>query len=493
MIRTIGTEPGLSKIRVFNAAGRVSYSTDSLEVGVVVDRKAEACIGCHENDGPSTTLPETARSRYLRAADGSRVLALTQPIRNEPACSEADCHAHPRERQILGVLDTQLSLADLDRQAQAMTRALAVWLSISLALVIVLSIAFLEGLVLRPIGKLRAMTNRIARGDLDHEIKVETQDELGELAGAFNRMTGELKEARHELTEWGRRLELRVEEKTKELERAHEHVIRVERMASIGKLAAIVAHEINNPLAGIRTYALLLQRRAQREAAARAAQETPGAGATAAPANGGDAPDILGTIASEAGRLGDIVRNLLQFSRPSPLKVAPQTAAEIAQRAVRLVQHQIDMQNVELVLDVDPTVGEIQCDGAQIQQALIALLMNALEAMREGGRLELIVRSAGDKVEIRVGDNGIGMDPGTLAHVYEPFFTTKESTSANGLGLAVVYGIVTRHHGTIAIDSAPMRGTTVTMLLPRSVQEPREAPSASPEKEEPKWSHSMTS
>ena len=486
MIRTIGTEPGLAKIQVFNAAGRVCYSTDSLEVGTEVTRTAEACIGCHPPGATRSTLPPSARSRYLKAADGSRILALTQPIRNEPACSEAGCHAHPPEQQILGVLDTQLSLAELDREAQAMTRALVLWLSISLAMVIALSVAFLEGFVLRPIGKLRHMADRIAHGDLDQEIPLITRDELGELATSFNTMTTELRDARHELTDWGRRLELRVEEKTKELERAHEHVIRVERMASIGKLAAIVAHEINNPLAGIRTYAILLQRRVTRQREA--------AGPTEAAAD--DTPEILGTIATEAGRLGDIVRNLLQFSRPSPLKVTSQPIEEILRRALRLVQHQIDLQNVDLTVTVDADAGALECDGAQVQQSIIALLINALEAMREGGRLEVSARAQNGRVEVKVADNGVGMDPGTLAHVFEPFFTTKESTSANGLGLAVVYGIITRHHGTISIDSTPMRGTTVTMLLPRTVAEATDSASeraASNLEEEHKWSHTMTS
>ncbi|MBK8229625.1 MAG: HAMP domain-containing protein [Candidatus Eisenbacteria bacterium] len=475
MIRTIGSEPGLTKIRIFNSDGQISYSTDSLEVGRVVDRAAEACIGCHEDNGIRSVLPESARSRYLRAGDGTRILALIQPIHNEPACSNAACHAHPPEQQVLGVLDTQMSLAELDAQAAAMTRSLLIWLLISLSVVLLLSIGLLEIFVLRPIGKLREMTRRITHGDLDHEIPVTTTDELGEFATSFNVMTRELREARGELTAWGRTLEQRVHDKTAELERAHEHVIRVERMASIGKLAAIVAHEINNPLAGIKTYAVLLQRRLARAREASA----PPTGAL------DDTPEILGTIANEAGRLGDIVRNLLQFSRSSPLRVSAQSIDDIIRRSIRLVQHQIDLQSVELNLEIAPEVASLECDGAQIQQAMVAILINALEATREGGALEITARPCDDRVEIRIRDNGVGMDAETLAHAFDPFFTTKESSSSNGLGLAVVYGIVTRHGGSITLESTPMQGTTVRLLLPRVI--------AAKDAKEETWSPAMTS
>jgi len=230
----------------------------------------------------------------------------------------------------------------------------------------------------------------------------------------------------------------------------------MERMASMGKLAAIVAHEINNPLAGIRTYARLMLKRLQRRA------EEPAGTKAEDPA---DTAQMLSQIESESARCGEIVKNLLQFSRPSRPREEACDVNDLVSGSVRLVQHQIELQGIARELDLSERLDPIVCDPQQIRQALIAVLINACEAMPHEGTLRVATApDPGGGVRILVGDSGIGMDEETRKHVFEPFYTTKEGGA--GLGLAVVYGIIRNHGGRVEIESSPGNGTQITFHLP---------------------------
>jgi two-component system NtrC family sensor kinase len=306
-------------------------------------------------------------------------------------------------------------------------------------------------MVNRPVKRLIVGTKRVAAGELDYKIRVSSQDELGELASSFNRMTAELKGANNEINEWAKTLETRVDEKTAELKRAHEHLIHVERMASIGKLAAIVAHEINNPLAGILIYAKLLLKKIAGDGSAEESKQ------------------YLSMIASESARCGDIVKNLLQFSRQNKVNLEPNDINEIISQSLRLIQHKVDLMGFTTEVRLDPAVNHVVCDAQQIKQALVALLINACEAMKQGeGVLRIESRRLPSRraVEIEVSDNGVGMDKDTKSQIFEPFFTTKEQGKGVGLGLAVVYGIVNGHSGDIEVRSSPGMGTTFVIRLP---------------------------
>ncbi|HVN77752.1 MAG TPA: ATP-binding protein [Terriglobia bacterium] len=456
-ITTIGAQPTISKIRIFNKEGRISFSTDKSEVNSFVDKKAEACYACHAQEQPLVKLNRPDRIRIYSRPNGERIIGLINPVENEPSCYAADCHAHPENQRVLGVLDVTMSLAKVDEmKAQGQRRMVA---SFVVGILISMGIVglFVWFLVHRPIKELIAGTQLVAAGNLDHKIKVSSHDQLGELAESFNRMTDELKRAYAEIRSWAKTLEARVEQKTAELKRAHEHMIQVERMASIGKLAAIVAHEINNPLAGILTYAKLLLKKIRNNGAPTAEAVT--------------ASQYLEMIASESARCGEIVKNLLQFSRQTSIDLQPHDINEIVLQSLKLVQHKIHLMNLEVRTQFEEHIPPLVCDSQLLKQALLALFINACEAMtQDGGTIEIISSYLPERkaVEIRVHDNGVGMDEETRKHIFEPFFTTKEQGKGVGLGLAVVYGIINQHSGEIEVESARGQGSTVTIRLPQT-------------------------
>ncbi len=325
-IKMMAGEPGMEKIRIFDQEGRITYTTDAAEQNHVVDKTAEACYACHAQSQPLARLNRPDRFRIYRNAAGARVLGIISPIENQPACSNAACHAHPAEQQILGVLDTNLSLAKADVQVAESSRRMLAYTGCALLLIALLSWFFIWQVVGRPVKALERGTERLSAGDLGYQIHVQSKDELGELANSFNDMSRQLQTEHNENLSWTRTLEERVEQKTRELKRAHEHALHTEKMASIGKMAAVLAHEINNPLSGILTYAKLLRKWTDRE-------EMPcdDSGRNRRK----EICDSLDLIASESRRCGDLVRNLLTFSRTTPMNLQPANLNQVVERSLR--------------------------------------------------------------------------------------------------------------------------------------------------------------
>ncbi|HEV2469100.1 MAG TPA: ATP-binding protein [Candidatus Sulfotelmatobacter sp.] len=453
-IKTMADQPGMEKIRIFDQDGRITYTTDPAEQNHVVDKTAEACYACHAQSQPLAKVNRPDRFRIYRKASGARVLGIITPIENQPACSNASCHAHPAEQQILGVLDTNLSLAKADQQLAESTRELIVYTACALLLIVLMSWLVVWRVIGKPVTALQKGTEKLASGDLGYQIDVHSHDELGELASSFNGMSRELEAEHNENVAWTRTLEQRVERKTAELKRAHEHALHTEKMASIGKMAAVLAHEINNPLSGILTYAKLLRKWIDQSDGVQSKRR--------------EICDSLDLIASESRRCGDLVKNLLTFSRTTPMNLQKANLNQVIDRSLRLVQHQFDLAGIQVQQQLDPDLPAVLCDAAQIEQVLLALIMNALDAMPQGGNLWLTSFYNGEEnaVRIVVRDDGAGIPADILPRIFEPFLTTKETGRGVGLGLAISQSILERHHGKIEVQSEVGRGTTFTVTLP---------------------------
>jgi two-component system NtrC family sensor kinase len=427
IITTIGKQEGIQKVRIFNKEGAIIVSTDPADVGRMVDKNAEACYACHAANQPLERIDVPERMRIFRPPGSDRILSIINPIYNEKSCWESDCHAHEPEKKVLGVLDISMSLREVDRETRASQNHWILFGTVAIAAVSLMIYFLVNRIVLKPVHQIVAATHKVAAGDLQYRVALDKRDEIGQLASSFNDMTRKLSEAQRQ-------------------------VYQSQKLAAVGQLAAGVAHEINNPLTGVLSFSSFLLKRAQ------------------------DKPEFkedLEVIVRETKRCRGIVQGLLDFARQSPPEKHESDVGDIAERAVRIVKSQIDPVRVVLKKEVHPGLPKIHADANQIQQVLVNLLINANDALSHGGTLTLTVRPAGNDatppkpegVEILVGDTGCGIAPENLPKIFDPFFSTK-GPKGTGLGLAVAWGIVEKHNGTIEVDSEVGRGTTFRVVLP---------------------------
>jgi two-component system NtrC family sensor kinase len=299
--------------------------------------------------------------------------------------------------------------------------------------------------ITKPVNDLLLATKRVARGDLAHRVRIETKDEIGQLSDSFNRMTAELEKATRNYEILTRTLEVKIREKTRELREAQDQLIQTEKMSSLGKLSAGIAHEINNPLTSILINSHLIA-------------ETLGENIRLR--------ENLDLIIEETSRCAEIVKGLLEFSRQTPAEKEPMNINDVIRKTLLLLRSQILMHKVEILEDLEPELPILMADVNKIEQVLTNIILNALDAMRDGGILTIRSRTSGDDfVEIDVQDTGHGIPEESLGKVFDPFFTTK-GTKGTGLGLSVSYGIIQQHDGKIAVRSEVGTGTVLTLRLP---------------------------
>jgi len=457
IIEAVSRTRSIEKIRIFDKEGEIITSTLPSEVGARVDKTAEACYHCHAANRPLQQIPGSDRHRIYRSPDGHRILGTIDVIRNEPVCSNAACHAHPAAVTVLGVLDISYSLDALD--ASERSDFLAVFgIAACLALVIFLAVTLLVNrLVYQPLGDLEAGARLVSAGDREHMIPVRRPDEIGHLADSFNRMTLALKDSERDLAEWAHTLEQKVEEKTAELRVAEAKTVQAEKLASVGLLAAGIAHEINNPLTGVLTFAHLVR--------------------VKLPEGSAEAED-MDIIIRETKRCAGIIRRLLDFAREKKPEISRGDLNTVIRETIQFVEHQAGFQNVVFAVELDPQLPAISMDPNQLKQVIMNLVVNARDAMGERGRLAVRSRrspslfSAGlghravPAVELTFTDTGCGIPAEDLTKIFDPFFTSKEPGKGVGLGLSVGYSIVKAHGGTIDVESEVGRGTTFRIVLP---------------------------
>jgi len=549
-INSIGTQPQIRDVRIINKIGEIIYSSDSTNINKMVDKRAESCYACHAEDKPLEQISITERTRIFRVhPDSNRVIGIITPIYNEKSCWQAECHAHPRDQKVLGVLDVSISLADVDK-----TILRSEWEIVIFAMVAILAVGLLIGYFVRrwvslPVNDLLGGTQQVSAGNLNYTIKDLGEDEIGKLGQSFNNMTKKLSEARMQL-------------------------FQSDKMASLGRLAAGVAHEINNPLTGVLTYSSFLLKRTK------------------------DNPEFqedLKVIVRETLRSREIVKSLLDFARQSVPKKNSADINEIINKSISVIENQLAINNVKIEKNTNSNLPKITVDANQMQQVFINLFVNASDAMEKNGgtislstqqislspfgtaqikkaacskrhslldnevkidglpSIKVKVRSNGDEniihidpvygrlrdiynqdyiekkeaqyvcpecnislleenkscpkcgspilffdtgeqgfyevcshkgctwakwdfvdsaglkefIEIKISDTGYGISRDDLTKIFEPFFSTK-GQKGNGLGLAVIWGIIDNHNGTINVESEVGKGTTFTIRLPLS-------------------------
>jgi two-component system NtrC family sensor kinase len=439
VMQTIALKQGIDRIRMLNRNGQVMFSTNA------------------EDRQPVIEPPQTGPNGWsiFRGPDGRRRLDMITRIYNEPSCSQAECHAHPAGLKVLGALDLQLSLDTVDREVASMKYRVLLVTGVEVALISLFIIYFTRRFLSRPIEKLIEGTKAVSAMELDKPIDmVGSSEELDELARSFDLMRERLRSAMGEINQFTQNLEIKVEERTRQLQAAQKKLLHSDRLASLGQLSASVAHEINNPISGVLNLSMLLQRMLKDDGVP--------------PARIEEFRKYLAQVTNETARVGRIVSDLLAFSRRSKPQRAPADLNRIVKTTLSLVQHKLKLSNVEVETALREDLPAAQCDPQQIQQVVLNLLLNAAEATQSRTERKVAVAtSAVDGiVTATVSDNGEGIAPENIAKIFDPFFTTKPEGKGVGLGLAVSYGIIQAHGGDIEVKSRVGEGTTFTVSLP---------------------------
>jgi two-component system NtrC family sensor kinase len=459
-IDVINTLPGIEDLNLYNQNEDVVYSSWSdSENG----HGNPNCKDCHESI--SALFPGTERSFRIISMDSDcemtqkdydyRLLMIHSPILNEPSCYTAACHAHSENDRVLGSFVIRIPMDALDTAITESSNDFFLLAAFSTLLLIIFLIFYTRRTINRPLEEIIQASEAVSRGDRSTRMNINSSQpqDVQLVSETFNKMLDNLQEANDELKNWSHQLEDKVQKKSEELTEIQKEMIHVERMASLGRLSSSVAHEINNPLSGVLTYTKLVHKQMN-------SLEF-------------DEKDkkpmlkYLKVIEDETKRCGSIVKGLLDFSRKDQLEFSNSHLHRLLNEAYQLMEHQMRISNIEFKEDYSASEDLIKCSENQIKQAVIALLLNANEAVVEDGEVRIRTSNPNPKqILLVVIDNGPGIAPGDLPHVFEPFFSAKEKVSGIGMGLAIVHGIVQSHHGKVEVHSEPGAGTTISVLIP---------------------------
>ena len=445
-VEDIGKTEGVLYVRIFDNKGRVAYSSKKEDIGTVLHTSAPACKSCHLGPGP----PEVKGSwSFKKDPEGYRIMNIIQPIYNKPACYTSSCHAHTIEQKVLGLVESDLSLKYLDRRIKQHRTVLTIYVLGVLSISAVVLGIILWNIISKPIQILRKGMRRVAEGELDYTVNIDTRDEIGELAKVFNAMTSELSKAKKELIDWGKKLEKKVEEKAEEIKKTQAQLIHSAKLASLGKMAAGVAHELNSPITGIVTFGHLLLKKFS---------------------EGSQESDDIKVIIEQADRCSNIIKGLLRFSRADTAEKEPVNINDVVKNALKLISHKADFFNISIIMDLDISLPLVKANSSQLQQVFLNMIINAADAMDGKGNLLICTRKVieNDKLftEVEFTDTGHGISEENMVKIFEPFFTQKSVGKGTGLGLSISHGIIQEHGGKILVKSKVGEGTSFFVRLP---------------------------
>ena len=432
----------------------------------VVDRIQTALSGSGECCGAATIFQGDVRiSTTIVEAGGERALGTRAPAeayaaviqqgrswtgRTEVAGAGFITACEPLRNSAgkpIGMLAVGLSEAPSVAVRNRVTLSFA-GISLFCFLLIVLVTYFLTRGLVRPLEEMVLVSQRIAAGDLSHRVRATTdRSELGTLAVSFNDMLDRISQMKRELQEWGKTLEDKVEERTEQLSEVQAQAARQQRLASVGQLAAGVAHEVNNPLGGILTFASLVLEDLRPDDPHREDMEE---------------------IVRQAVRCRKIVTGLLEFSRQRETDMAPANVNQVLSRTLALLETQTIFHDVKVARRFDPNIPSTVMDESQMQQVFMNLILNAVDAMEGHGSITIETRHSRERreLQIRITDTGCGIPADIRESIFDPFFTTKDPGKGTGLGLAVTWKIIQTHRGRLEVESEVGKGTTFTILLP---------------------------
>jgi two-component system NtrC family sensor kinase len=456
----INTMPGIDDVNLYDQNDNLAYSSFTAETEY---HSNPDCIACHSDlnemfakrEKSYTIIDEKSDCSMNPNQPGQRHLLIRRPILNEMSCYTASCHAHGETDEVLGSLIIRMPLKDLDNALQKSSVEFLLMALIITAIIVLMLILFTRKKIKDPLNSLITASEAVSAGEMKTrlDIRPDLLDDMKMVSVAFNDMLDNIDNATEELENWSKQLEYKVQKKSEELSEAQNELINVERIASLGKLSASVAHEINNPLSGILIYTKLVYKQLD--------------GQDIDPEKKENMLRKLKLIENETKRCGDIVKGLLDFSQKDQDDFEERHLNELVRETHDLMMHHIKIANITFLTDLSARSDLIYCSPNQVKQACIAVLVNASEAVTDNGEIVLRTKnSEGDTVRLEISDNGSGIAPEDIPHIFEPFFSTKRDARGIGLGLPIVHGIVQNHGGKIEVDSVVGRGTTISLVFP---------------------------
>ncbi len=404
----------IKSIRILTNGGLVRYSSNQTDVGMVIPQIAKFSYS-NVKDLPNT---------HEIIDEKKDMMTVTRRILKEPRCIA--CHDDPSP--YIGYLSIEGDISDIRRELSIHQRNdILVALIVITALIVVISGVHLR-FVQTNIRLMNTAIKEVEQGNFKSHIPIDDSREMGSLALAFNGMIDRLNQMREEL---------RIAH-LNELQRA-------DKLANVGELAAGMAHEIKNPVAGISGAMQVLLNDSHENSANK---------------------PIFEEILRQIRRVDNAVNSLLSYSRPRPPWMVPCRIDKVISQAMQLTDQKAKLVNIVVDVTLDPEAPEIVADVEQIQQVLVNFIMNAIQAMPNGGKLSVAqsCNLSTKLMQISVTDTGVGIEEEKLDLIFKPFFTTKHN--GTGLGLAICRGIIRRHGGDIKVESIPGSGSTFTIQLP---------------------------
>lgn len=423
IIEKVGKQEDIRKIRIYDKEGKIIFSSSKSEIGKFL----HTISICHKEANIKNLFKKSTSKKEREIYEinkENRVLCLLRPI----------SHTH-------SILDMHISLLKVDKEINRNRLQILLLAIISITLVSLIIFVFGQRFINRPIKEILAGMRGVANGNLNYSIPITSCGEFAYLANSFNQMTDNLKKAVEEI----QNKEIILEQKVKELDDTREQLVRSAKFASLGKLAAGVAHEINNPLAIVLNFSHILLRKLKGELSYEANLET---------------------IIKQTTRCSEIVKGLLDFAKEEPPEKKEIDINELIEKTLSLLINQSLFLNIETKKDFNVNLPKIMVDPDQLQQVFMNIMINAAEAMKDGGSLTITTRCDTNFVEVEFTDTGCGIPSDFIDRIFDPFFTTKEVGQGIGLGLAVTYGIIQRHNGSIEVKSKEGVGTTFIVKLP---------------------------
>lgn len=458
----ISTMSGIDEVNMYDHNDSLAYTSVTSSQGSSCNPN---CTECHNdldlmfasNEKSYRIVGESISSGLFHNGDNERHLIIRKPILNERSCYTSACHAHSEDDEILGSLIIKLPLKDLDSFVNKSSTNFLLLATLITSLLATVLIVFTRKKIKDPLNSIIKASEAVSKGDnsIRLEIKPDLLNDLNKVSLAFNNMLDNIDTTSKELQNWSHQLEYKVQKKTEELSEAQNELIHVERIASLGKLSSSVAHEINNPLSGILVFTKLIYKQLNSSEFYHTKKES--------------ILKHLKFIETETKRCGDIVKGLLDFSRKGQDDFIMTNLHPILSATYDLMTHSIKIADINFISDFKASSDKINCSPNQIKQACVALLVNASEAIQEHG--EIIIRTSTpaepeDSIKIEISDNGNGIAPQDIPHIFEPFFSTKHDASGIGLGLSIVHGIIENHKGSIEVNSELGKGTSISIIFP---------------------------